>query len=229
MQQQQLHQHQLQQIQQPQQQLQQQQVPQLQQQQQQYQQNQQDISQQLTMQQQPLQQQQHQPQHNQHAINQQQLIMQQVSQQQMQMQNSPRGYTMPMHNNVIVGQHPGPITSHWGYTTNNNIFLRIRSNVNINMVTDYLKAASVNVIKIEKVSHSLARFNSFKICVQSCDYSKVLNDPFWSLCGAKCMPWSDKGSTNFSNNMSGNNGISNANNDRWDKVSLFRNNYNYGC
>ena len=106
--------------------------------------------------------------------------------------------------------------------------MRVHSNVDINKVNDYLKTAGVNFIKIEKVSHSLARFNSFKICVQSCDYLKVLNDPFWSQCGAKCMPWNDKGILN-SVTLSGNNGISNANNDRWEWVSLFRNNFNYGC
>ena len=113
----------------------------------------------------------------------------------------------------------------------NDIFLRLRPNVEMNKISDYFKSNGVNIINMEKVSHNQARLTSFKIRVHDNDYFKIINDPFWSLCGAKCRPWSNNGNNsmknNFNNHMSSVNGLNCGSNDRWDVKSNV-NSFNYG-
>ena len=153
---------------------------------------------------------------------QQQQIMQQ------QIQQNMHGYSIPMHNNVIYSQQPVSNDNHGGASSVNssscNIFLRIRPNVGMDKIRDYLISTGVNIINFEKVSHSSARFNSFKISVHSNDYFKIINDPFLSLCGAKCRPWSEKGNNHFNNDLNNYNKV-NTDNDLWDNMSYIRYHY----
>ena len=155
---------------------------------------------------------------------------------QLQIQQNMHGYSIPMHNNAIYSQQPVSNSRYSGdngvNTSNCKIFLRLCPNVDMDKISDYWKATGVNIIKIEKVSHNSARFNSFKLSVHSNDYFKIINDPSWSLCGAKCRPWSEKGNNNYNNDfnnyMSSDNRVNSANNDRWDGISFNRNSFNNG-
>ena len=141
-----------------------------------------------------------------------------------------------MLNNTINNPQHVPTGNHGGASevniSRNDIFLRLRPNVEIDKIRDYLISNGVNIINMEKVSNNHARFTSFKIRVHDNDYFKIINDPFWSLCGAKCRPWSNNGSNNwknnFNNHMSSVNGPNSGSYDRWDVVSLNGNRFNYG-
>ena len=106
-----------------------------------------------------------------------------------------------MHNNAINYLQQVPNGNHGGVSdanvSSNDIFMRLRPNVEMNKIRVYFKSNGVNIINIEKVSHNQARFTSFKIRVHGNDYFKIINDPFWSLSGAKCRPWGNNGNNNF--------------------------------
>ena len=145
------------------------------------------------------------------------MQQQQLLQQQMQQQQLQGGYTMPLHNNPFNNQQ----LSKGAQTSISNLFLsRIGPNVDINDIRNCLHSSGVNVINIVKVSNSLAKFKSFKICVHSNDYSKVSNNPVWPLCGAKCRPWNDRGNNMGNNYNSSNNNYNNVNYDSWDRLSF---------
>ena len=80
----------------------------------------------------------------------------------------------------------------------------------------YLESIGVEIISIEKVSHNLAKYNSFKVCVKSNDYYKISNEKIWSISGAKCRQWEESEYKNF---------INNGNYAMWDRVALRSNNY----
>ena len=80
----------------------------------------------------------------------------------------------------------------------------------------YLETIGVEIINIEKVSHNLSNYNSFKVCVKSKDYHKVSNEKIWSVWGAKCRQWEESEYKNFFNN---------GNYAMWDRVALRSNNY----
>ena len=156
-------------------------------------------------------------------------------QQQIRLQNL-HGNNIPMHNNAINNLQRVTNGNHGGASeanvSTNDIFLRLRPNVEMDKIRDYLKSNGVNIINMEKVSNNHARFTSFKIRVHDNDYVKIVNDPFWSLCGAKCRPWNNNGNNNWKNNynnhMSSVNGPNCGSYDRWDAISLNRNSFNFG-
>ena len=65
----------------------------------------------------------------------------------------------------------------------------------------FLEDNNVNVIEIEKKSHSEARFKSFKIKITLTDLRKVLNNTFWPR-GILCNKWREPAPRNtFSYNI----------------------------
>ena len=81
-------------------------------------------------------------------------------------------------------------------------------------------------MNIEKVSPNLAKFNSFKICVERKDFNKVANEQIWSISGAKCRPWNEKvNNTQYNNNTVNYNSVNRGNYAEWDGASVYRNNY----
>ena len=99
-------------------------------------------------------------------------------------------------------------------TSNSSVFLsRIMTHVGTFNVKKYLESIGIEVINIEKVSHSFSKFNSFKVCVKSSDYHRVSNENIWSILGAKCRPWEESKYKNFNNHA------------MWDRVALSSNNY----
>ena len=103
---------------------------------------------------------------------------------------------------------------------------KVRPNVDTTNIRTFLLSIGVNIVNIEKVSHNLARFNSFKVCVHSKDFHKVSNEQIWSLSGAKCRPWKERGNnTHYNHNTVNYNSVHRGNYAEWDGVSVYTNNY----
>ena len=102
----------------------------------------------------------------------------------------------------------------------------MRPNVDTTNIRTFLLSIGVNIVNIEKVSHNLAQFNSFKVCVQRKDFHKVANEQIWSISGAKCRPWKERGNnTHYNHNTVNYNSVHRGNYAEWDGVSVYTNNY----
>ena len=157
-----------------------------------------------------------------------------MQQQQQQSQQQQGGYYMHM-NNMGNQQTAGNAQSSFS-----NLFIsRVWLNVGTANMKNYLKSTGIDLIDIEKVSHTSSKFNSFRISVQKKDFYKVFKNPVWSSWGVICKPWKDRGNNNNynnnrnnmwnnNNNLVANNYVSNVSYDAWDGTSYNLNNGQYG-
>ena len=115
-------------------------------------------------------------------------------------------------------------------TSETSFFLsRVRPNVDTNNIRTFLLSIGVDILNIEKVSHNQAKFGSFKICVQRKDFHKVSNEQIWSVSGAICRPWIERGNSNntqyYNHNNVNNISVNRGNYAEWDGASVYTNNY----
>ena len=112
-----------------------------------------------------------------------------------------------MHMNNMSNQQ----TASSAQSTLSNLFIsRVWPNIGVVNMKNYLNSKGIDIVDIEKVSHTSSKFNSFRISVQRKDYYKVFKNPVWSSWGLKCRPWKDRGINN-NNNIDNSNSNNNNN------------------
>ena len=86
-------------------------------------------------------------------------------------------------------------------------------------VRNFLESNNIHPMKVEKISHNLASYHSFKVCVRISDSYKMMGQYFWEE-GIKCEEWKQR-RNNYSAYGKNYNKVNNDN-DSWENISYNR-------
>lgn len=90
--------------------------------------------------------------------------------------------------NVVIGTKSGGVSLECGYDVRNIFVFNVNKRYSESDISESMKKAGTEVIKITQISHKDATNKSFKICVKRADLITVMDPDYWGE-GIKCREW----------------------------------------